>query len=98
MLTSEASIEQEITLSLIAQYPLILPSTEGLGVYYTIQMAFSEQKLQPNIAPNAPTFRCALGRFRFWRGDRSRNAGQAHLPASVHAFKIKDTPARLPQP
>ena len=50
MLTSEASIEQEITLSLIAQYPLILPSTEGLGVYYTIQMAFSEQKLQPNIA------------------------------------------------
>ncbi|MWV43878.1 LysR family transcriptional regulator [Paenibacillus sp. HJL G12] len=38
-----------VALSDLQEIPLMLPSTEGLGVYYTIQMAFSAQHLKPNI-------------------------------------------------
>lgn len=95
MLTSEASIEQEITLSHIAQYPLILPSTEGLGVYYTIQMAFSEQKLQPNIAAECSDISLLLRLVASGFGVAivPETLVKQHLPTSVHAFKIKDTPA-----
>lgn len=95
MLTSEASIKQEITLSHIAQYPLILPSTEGLGVYYTIQMAFSEQKLQPNIAAECSDISLLLRLVASGFGVAivPETLVKQHLPTSVHAFKIKDTPA-----
>lgn len=95
MLTSEASTEQEITLSHIAQYPLILPSTEGLGVYYTIQMAFSEQKLQPNIAAECSDISLLLRLVASGFGVAivPETLVKQHLPTSVHAFKIKDTPA-----
>ena len=41
--------DHEVTLDVIQKYPLILPSTEGLGVHYLISEAFSKLNLQPNI-------------------------------------------------
>lgn len=39
----------EVSLAEIQNFPLILPSTEGLGVHYLIKEAFSKFQLQPNI-------------------------------------------------
>lgn len=39
----------EVTLADIQNHPLILPSTEGLGVHYMIFEAFSKAQLHPNI-------------------------------------------------
>ncbi|GIP27749.1 HTH-type transcriptional regulator BsdA [Paenibacillus sp. J23TS9] len=39
----------ETALSELKDTPLMLPSTEGLGVHYTIQMAFSARHFKPNI-------------------------------------------------
>lgn len=40
---------QEVSLAEIQHYPLLFPSTEGLGVHYLILEAFSRYKLRPNI-------------------------------------------------
>ncbi|AYB42942.1 LysR family transcriptional regulator [Paenibacillus lautus] len=95
MLTSEPSIEQETTLPHLAQHPLILPSTEGLGVYYTIQMAFSEQKLQPNIVAECSDISLLLRLVSSGFGVAivPETLIKQQLPEAVHAFKIKDTPA-----
>lgn len=45
----QKSFEDEVSLDQIQNYPLILPSTEGLGVHYLILEAFSRFQLQPNI-------------------------------------------------
>src|SRR5699024_11187312 len=37
------------TLKEIGKYPLVLPSIEGLGVYYSIHEAFSKAKIQPDV-------------------------------------------------
>ncbi|PTY77894.1 LysR family transcriptional regulator [Heyndrickxia sporothermodurans] len=42
-------LASEITLAEIQNTPLLLPSTEGLGVYYLILEAFSQFQLNPNI-------------------------------------------------
>lgn len=41
---------QEVTLDEIQKYPLLFPSTEGLGVHYLIVEAFSRANLHPAIA------------------------------------------------
>lgn len=43
------SFNQEVSLAEIQHYPLLFPSTEGLGVHYLILEAFSRLKLQPHI-------------------------------------------------
>jgi len=43
------SMNHVISLDEIQDYPLILPSTKGLGVHYLILEAFSRLQLQPNI-------------------------------------------------
>lgn len=45
----QTSFDQEVTLAEIQHYPLLIPSTEGLGVHYLILEAFSRFKLHPNI-------------------------------------------------
>ena len=45
----KAAIGPEIGLSDLRDEPLILPSTEGLGVHYTIHMAFTARQLKPRI-------------------------------------------------
>ncbi|GIO30376.1 MULTISPECIES: LysR family transcriptional regulator [Paenibacillus] len=42
-------IGPEIDLSDLREEPLMLPSTEGLGVHYTIHMAFTARQIKPNI-------------------------------------------------
>ncbi|PFI60724.1 LysR family transcriptional regulator [Priestia megaterium] len=39
----------EVTLADIQKYPLIFPSTEGLGVHYVLLEAFSKAEIHPNI-------------------------------------------------
>ncbi|WP_210608947.1 LysR family transcriptional regulator [Priestia flexa] len=39
----------EVTLADIQKYPLIFPSTEGLGVHYVLLEAFSKAQIYPNI-------------------------------------------------
>ncbi|MCU6709085.1 LysR family transcriptional regulator [Paenibacillus sp. J5C_2022] len=51
-LTSARSKEQmkrEVSLADILHYPLMLPSTEGLGVHYLVMEAFSRLHLHPNM-------------------------------------------------
>ncbi|MGV3465401.1 MAG: LysR family transcriptional regulator substrate-binding protein, partial [Heyndrickxia sp.] len=38
-----------VSLNEIQKFPLLLPSTEGLGVHYLIKEAFSRSQLHPNI-------------------------------------------------
>lgn len=40
---------KKISISEISEFPLLLPSTEGLGVHYLIFEAFSRAKVTPNI-------------------------------------------------
>ncbi|PGA78886.1 hypothetical protein COL91_28445 [Bacillus pseudomycoides] len=47
--TKKQPFNCEVTLAEIQNHPLILPSTEGLGVHYLILEAFSKAQLQPNI-------------------------------------------------
>lgn len=49
-ITSEeqTSFDKEVSLAEIQHYPLLFPSTEGLGVHYLILEAFSRFKLHPN--------------------------------------------------
>ncbi|KOP67075.1 LysR family transcriptional regulator [Bacillus sp. FJAT-18019] len=95
MLTADPAIEHEISLSHIAQHPLILPSTEGLGVYYTIHMAFSEQKLQPNIVAECSDISLLLRLVDsgFGMAIVPETLIKQSLPESVHAIHIKDIPA-----
>lgn len=43
LFTGDATLEE------VSRYPLVLPSIEGLGVYYSIHEAFSKAKIQPEI-------------------------------------------------
>lgn len=47
---NHSKFEHEVSLFDIQPYPLLFPSTEGLGVHYLILEAFSRFNLQPNIA------------------------------------------------
>jgi len=42
-------LEHDVTLAEIQNWPLLLPSTEGLGVHYSILEAFSRFQLQSHI-------------------------------------------------
>lgn len=39
----------DVTLEEVSKYPLVLPSIEGLGVYYSIHEAFSKAEIKPDI-------------------------------------------------
>ncbi|WP_025784623.1 LysR family transcriptional regulator [Sporosarcina sp. D27] len=43
------AFDEDVSLAEIQQFPLLFPSTEGLGVHYLIQEAFSRFKLHPTI-------------------------------------------------
>lgn len=47
--SQQEPLDREVSLEELQHYPLILPSTEGLGVHYLILEAFSRFHLQPNI-------------------------------------------------
>ncbi|MCS7458575.1 LysR family transcriptional regulator [Paenibacillus doosanensis] len=88
------SSRKEAALSELSGYPLILPSTEGLGVHYSILMAFSEQHMKPNIAAECSDIPMLLRLV-------SSGFGSALVPATViaqlsdptiRAVKITDPP------
>lgn len=83
----------EVTLSDLRDYPLMLPSTEGLGVHYTILMAFSAQQLKPNIVAECSDIPLLLQLV-------SSGFGSAIVPETViaqlpgrgiHAYQIMDS-------
>lgn len=86
-------LNQQIMLADIHNKPLILPSTEGLGVYYTILEAFSKAKLEPNIVAECSDITLLLDLV-------ARDFGDAIVPETVikrfknyniHATQITDT-------
>ncbi|MEH7390310.1 LysR family transcriptional regulator [Bacillus sp. JJ1474] len=83
----------QVILADIQNRPLILPSTEGLGVHYMILEAFSKAQLHPNIISECSDISLLLDLV-------ACNFGQAIVPETVikqyknyniQAFKIKDT-------
>ncbi|MBU8878169.1 LysR family transcriptional regulator [Bacillus sp. FJAT-29790] len=83
----------QVMLADIQNHPLILPSTEGLGVHYMILEAFSKAQLQPNIIAECSDISLLLDLV-------ACNFGGAIVPETVikqyknyniQAFKIKDT-------
>ncbi len=54
----QKSIDHEISLTDIQNYPLLLPSTEGLGVHYLILEAFSRFNYTQTLLRNAPISVC----------------------------------------
>ncbi|HDR4902655.1 TPA: LysR family transcriptional regulator [Bacillus cereus] len=82
-----------VTLADIQNHPLILPSTEGLGVHYMILEAFSKAQLHPNIIAECSDISLLLDLV-------ACNFGAAIVPETVinqyqnyniQAFKITDT-------
>ncbi|MCJ8010265.1 LysR family transcriptional regulator [Paenibacillus sp. KQZ6P-2] len=87
-----SGFDEEVTLADLKEYPLMIPSTEGLGVHYTILMAFSAQHLKPSIIAECSDIPLLLQLV-------SSGFGAAIVPETVvaqlpengiHAFKIKD--------
>ncbi|MBA9028925.1 MULTISPECIES: LysR family transcriptional regulator [Bacillaceae] len=83
----------QVMLADIQNHPLILPSTEGLGVHYMILEAFSKAQLHPNIIAECSDISLLLDLV-------ACNFGDAIVPETVikqyknyniQAFKIKDT-------
>ncbi|KAB2331584.1 LysR family transcriptional regulator [Cytobacillus depressus] len=86
-------LNHQIMLADIQNHPLILPSTEGLGVHYMILEAFSKAQLQPNIIAECSDISLLLDLV-------ACNFGEAIVPETVlkqyknyniQASKIKDT-------
>ncbi len=84
---------QQVTLADIEYHPLILPSTEGLGVHYMILEAFSKAQLKPNIIAECSDISLLLDLV-------ASNLGGAIVPETVinqykcdniHASKITET-------
>ncbi|KHF37264.1 HTH-type transcriptional regulator GltC [Paenibacillus sp. P1XP2] len=84
--------DSEVSLSDLQDVPLILPSTEGLGVHYTIHMAFTARQLKPNIVAECSDIPLLLQLV-------SSGFGSAIVPETVtrqipggnlHAAKITD--------
>lgn len=82
----------QVTLADIQNCPLMIPSTEGLGVYYMILEAFSKAQLHPNIIAECSDISLLLELV-------AGNFGEAIVPETVikqyknyniQAFKITD--------
>lgn len=83
----------DVTLREISEYPLVLPSIEGLGVYYSIHEAFSKAKIQPDVIAEFSDLKLMMELV-------STNFGISIVPESllylyreypVHIHKIADT-------
>jgi len=83
----------QVMLTDIQNHPLILPSTEGMGVHYLILEAFSKAQLHPNIVADCSDISLLLNLV-------ASDFGSAIVPETVikqyknyniHASKITDT-------
>ncbi|MFJ8263202.1 LysR family transcriptional regulator [Rummeliibacillus sp. NPDC094406] len=85
--------DHEATLDEIQNYPLILPSTEGLGVHYLISEAFSKLNLQPNIIGECSdiTLLMNLVSSDFGASIVPETLLKLHKGYPIHAQKISNT-------
>ncbi|KQL53809.1 LysR family transcriptional regulator [Heyndrickxia shackletonii] len=83
-------LNDEISLDEIQKYPLILPSTEGLGVHYLIKEAFSRFQLHPNIVGECSdiTLLMDLITSDFGASIVPETILKRHKGYPIHAYKI----------
>ena len=82
-----------VTLEAIKKSPLILPSTEGLGVYNMILDAFSKYQLCPNVIAECSDISSLLDLVAsdFGASIVPETVIQRHKDYPIQAFKITDT-------
>lgn len=82
--------EEEVSLTDIADEPLLLPSTQGLGVYYLILEAFSRFDLQPHIVGECSDIVLLMDLVStdFCSSIVPETLLNRHKGYSVHAYKI----------
>ncbi|MFC6228631.1 LysR family transcriptional regulator [Paenibacillus allorhizosphaerae] len=92
------SIDRELSLADISNDPLILPSTEGLGVHYLISEAFSRLQLQPNMIGECSdiTLLMDLISSDFAASIVPETVLSRHKEYSIHASKISSTELSAP--
>ncbi|AQT83342.1 HTH-type transcriptional regulator BsdA [Paenibacillus larvae subsp. larvae] len=94
-ITSEKQkqFDYEVSLDKIQNYPLILPSTEGLGVHYLILEAFSRFQLHPNIMGECSdiTLLMDLVSSEFGGSIVPETILKRHKGYPIQACKISDT-------
>ena len=90
---NQKTLDHEVTLDEIQNYPLILPSTEGLGVHYLIFEAFSKFNLQPNIIGECSdiTLLMNLVSSDFGASIVPETLLKLHKGYPIHAQKISST-------
>jgi len=90
---NQKPMDHEVTLDEIQNYPLILPSTEGLGVHYLIFEAFSKLNLQPNITGECSdiTLLMNLVSSDFGASIVPETLLKLHKGYPIHAQKISST-------
>ncbi|NQX61784.1 LysR family transcriptional regulator [Paenibacillus qinlingensis] len=94
---SFASESQAFTYADIQRYPLILPSTEGLGLYHSIIDQFTERGLQPNVIGECSDMVTLLD----WvsSGDATTIVPESivklHCEYAFQAYAIADSPLKL---
>ncbi|KQL19436.1 LysR family transcriptional regulator [Cytobacillus solani] len=84
-------IDEEVTLDKIKKCPLILPSTEGLGVHYLISEAFSRLTLQPHIIGECSDITLLLDLISadFGTSIVPETVLNRHRGYPIHAYKIE---------
>lgn len=83
----------EVLLTEIQNDPLLLPSTQGLGVHYLVFEAFSRFELQPNIVGECSdiTLLMDLISSDFGASIVPETLLKRHRGYPIHAYKISDT-------
>ncbi|MEC2078398.1 LysR family transcriptional regulator [Metabacillus fastidiosus] len=89
----EQPSDTEVSLSHIKNYPLILPSTEGLGVHYMILEAFSRSQIEPYILADCSDISLLFDLVASGFGASIIPEGvlQQYSNDHIKAFKISDT-------
>lgn len=85
--------DKTVSLHEIKELPLLLPSTEGLGVYYSIKEAFSRFQLKPNVIGECSDITLLLDLISsdFGASIISETLLKCHPSYPIHAHKISNT-------
>ena len=80
----------EVTLTDVQNYPIILPSTQGLGVHYLILEAFSRMDLNPNLVGECSDISLLMDLISsdFCTSIVPETLLKRHKGYAIHAYKI----------
>ncbi|MFJ7976801.1 LysR family transcriptional regulator [Peribacillus sp. JNUCC 23] len=94
----QKSISHGVSLDEILNCPLLLPSTEGLGVHYLILEAFSRLQLHPHIIGECSdiTLLLDLVSANFSASIVPETVLNQHKGYPIHAYRISDTKFSTP--